>query len=133
MPTADDPSTHPNPSRLPLLGDVVRVRARRHLVEDVVAPGRIGEQRTPRRSTRREEWWLWKANTRLSQPVLSAQTPSVLALQPRLATKGQAQRTARHPMVVCLIGRLGVRASQLGVELRTIQPRFLYTLYFPLN
>src|ERR1019366_5257690 len=46
MPTADVLQAHPNSSRLPQTGDVVRVRARRHLVGDVVPPGRIGEQQT---------------------------------------------------------------------------------------
>lgn len=46
MLTADALQTRLNSSRLPQLGDVVRVRARRHLVEDVVPPGRSGEQQT---------------------------------------------------------------------------------------
>lgn len=46
MPTADELATRPNSSPLPQLGDVVRVRARRHLVEDVRSPGRSGEQQT---------------------------------------------------------------------------------------
>lgn len=46
MPIADELPTRPNSLRLPQTGDVVRVRARRHLVEDVVPPGRIGQQQT---------------------------------------------------------------------------------------
>src|SRR5882724_6472496 len=46
MPTANALEALPDSSRLPQPGDVVRVRARRHLVEDVVAPGRIGEKQT---------------------------------------------------------------------------------------
>ena len=46
MPTADALQARRNSTRLPQPGDVVRVRARRHLVEDVVSPGRIGEQQT---------------------------------------------------------------------------------------
>ncbi len=46
MPIAEELPTRPNSLRLPQTGDVVRVRARQHLVEDVVPPGRIGQQQT---------------------------------------------------------------------------------------
>ena len=45
MLTADTLATRPNSSRLQQPGDVVRVRAQRHLVQEVVAPGG-GEQQT---------------------------------------------------------------------------------------
>jgi hypothetical protein len=43
---ADELQTRGDSPRFPQLGDVVRVRARRHLVEGVAAPGRTGEQQT---------------------------------------------------------------------------------------
>src|SRR6266853_1883880 len=46
MPTVDELQPRPDSTRLPQPGDVVRVRARRHLVADVAAPSRIGEQQT---------------------------------------------------------------------------------------
>jgi SNF2 family DNA or RNA helicase len=46
MPMADELQTRRDSPRFPQLGDVVRVRARRHLVEGVAAPGRAGEQQT---------------------------------------------------------------------------------------
>jgi SNF2 family DNA or RNA helicase len=46
MQTADARQNHQRSSRAPQPGDVVRVRARRHLVEDVVPPGSIGQQQT---------------------------------------------------------------------------------------
>ena len=42
--SAHDLQARPIPSRVPHLGDVVRVRARRHLVEEVVASDRTGTQ-----------------------------------------------------------------------------------------
>jgi len=46
MLNADAEQSRSNSSRLPQLGDVVRVRARRHLVEDVAPPGHLGGQQT---------------------------------------------------------------------------------------
>src|ERR1039458_352693 len=46
MPTADALPTHHDANEKPQPGDVVWVRARRHLVEDVVAPDRVGQQQT---------------------------------------------------------------------------------------
>src|ERR1039458_6953621 len=46
MPMADGLQTRGDSPRFPQLGDVVRVRARRHLVEGVAAPGLAGEQQT---------------------------------------------------------------------------------------
>jgi hypothetical protein len=42
----DELRTRGDSPRFPQLGDVVQVRARRHLVEGVAAPGRTGEQQT---------------------------------------------------------------------------------------
>jgi len=44
--TADELPTRHDAEKKPQPGDVVWVRARRHLVEDVVPPGRIGQQQT---------------------------------------------------------------------------------------
>jgi hypothetical protein len=46
MPIADAPQTRQDSSRVPQPGDVVRVRARRHLVGEVMPPRSVPEQQT---------------------------------------------------------------------------------------